>query len=69
MDRGSCREVIAPGITGFLVNSVAEAIATLQQVTSIDDAACSARVRDQFSIATMVEGYERVYAEIFARES
>jgi glycosyltransferase involved in cell wall biosynthesis len=68
MDRGSCREVIAPGITGFLVNSVAEATAVLQEVTSIDENDCSARVKEKFSIATMVEGYERVYDGIFARE-
>jgi glycosyltransferase involved in cell wall biosynthesis len=68
MDRGSCREVIAPGITGFLVNSVAEATAVLQEVTSIDENYCSARVKEKFSIATMVEGYERVYDGIFARE-
>jgi hypothetical protein len=60
--------VIAPGITGFLVNSVAEATAVLQEVTSIDENDCSARVKEKFSIATMVEGYERVYDGIFARE-
>src|SRR6201992_3951301 len=68
MDRGSCREVIAHGITGFLVNSVAEATAALQQITTIDENDCSRRVRERFSIATMVEGYERVYDDIFARD-
>ena len=68
MDRGSCREVIAHGVTGFLVNSVAEATAALQLITTIDENDCSRRVREKFSIATMVEGYERVYDNIFARE-
>jgi glycosyltransferase involved in cell wall biosynthesis len=66
MDLGSCREVIAHGATGFLVASVDEAIAALERVPAIKDADCSARVRDKFSIATMVEAYERVYAQIFS---
>jgi glycosyltransferase involved in cell wall biosynthesis len=67
MDRGSCREVIEASITGFLVNNVAEAVAALQQIATIDESACSARVRDKFSVATMVDNYERVYARIFAQ--
>jgi hypothetical protein len=46
---------------------VAEAVAALQQIATIDEGACSARVRNKFSVATMVENYERVYARIFAR--
>jgi glycosyltransferase involved in cell wall biosynthesis len=67
MDRGSCREVIEASVTGFLVNNVAEAVAALQQIATIDESACSARVRDKFSVATMVDNYERVYASIFAQ--
>jgi glycosyltransferase involved in cell wall biosynthesis len=66
MDLGSCREVIADGVTGFLVAGGDEAVAALAQVPAIKDADCSARVRDKFSIATMVEAYEQVYAQIFA---
>jgi glycosyltransferase involved in cell wall biosynthesis len=66
MDLGSCREVIAHGATGFLVASVDQAIAALEQVPAIKDTDSSARVRDKFSIATMVEAYERVYAQIFS---
>jgi glycosyltransferase involved in cell wall biosynthesis len=66
MDRGSCREVIEASVTGFLVNNVAEAVAALQQISTIDEGACSARVRNKFSVATMVENYERVYARLFA---
>jgi glycosyltransferase involved in cell wall biosynthesis len=65
MDLGSCREVIAHGVTGFLVAGVAEAVTALQQVSKLEEHACSSRVKEKFSIATMVEGYERVYAQIF----
>jgi glycosyltransferase involved in cell wall biosynthesis len=66
MDLGSCREVIEHRVTGYLVTGVVEAVKALQQVHTIDEEACSSRVRNRFSIATMVEGYEQVYARIFA---
>jgi glycosyltransferase involved in cell wall biosynthesis len=68
MDLGSCREVIEQGVTGFLVNDVAEAVKALDGVPSIQDSACRKRVEERFSIATMVAAYERVYASIFERE-
>jgi glycosyltransferase involved in cell wall biosynthesis len=65
MDLGSCREVIEHGVTGFLVNDVAEAVRALDGVACIKESACRKRVEERFSIATMVEAYERVYAKIF----
>src|SRR5450432_1246360 len=69
MDLGSCREVIEQGVTGFLVNDVAQAVKALDGVPSIQDSACRSRVEEQFSIATMVAAYERVYAGIFELEA
>jgi glycosyltransferase involved in cell wall biosynthesis len=68
MDLGSCREVIEEGVTGFLVNDVAGAVRALDAVASVKDSACRKRVEERFSIATMVEAYERVYAKIFEFE-
>jgi glycosyltransferase involved in cell wall biosynthesis len=69
MDLGSCREVIADGKTGFLVASPGEAVEALERVHEIDRAACRKRVQQCFSIETMVQAYERVYAEIFRLEA
>ncbi len=66
MDLGSCREVIEQSVTGFLVNDVAEAVKALDDVPSIQDEACRQRVQERFSLVTMVEAYENVYARIFA---
>ena len=68
MDLGSCREVIEDGKTGFLVANVNEAVAALGRVSEIDRNACRRRVQQCFSIETMVEAYERVYATIFDLE-
>src|SRR5271168_2385634 len=68
MDLGSCCEVIEQSVTGFLVNDVAGAVKALDGVPSIQDAACRQRVQERFSLVTMVEAYEKVYARIFELE-
>lgn len=67
-DLGSCREVIEHQQTGFLVSTVNEAVQTLKRVGDIDRLACRARVQERFSVLTMVEAYERVYARVFELE-
>jgi glycosyltransferase involved in cell wall biosynthesis len=68
MDLGSCREVVQDGQTGFLVNSVDEAVRALGRISEIDRSACRERVLQCFSIETMVQGYEQVYSTIFDLE-
>lgn len=68
MDLGSCREVVRDGVTGFLAGSVAEAVRYLERVPEIDRRACRRRVEQCFSVDTMVEQYERVYATVLDRE-
>ena len=65
MDAGSCREVIADGVTGCLVNDVSETVAALDRLSEIDRRNCRERVETHFSIETMVSGYDRVYASLF----
>jgi glycosyltransferase involved in cell wall biosynthesis len=69
MDLGSCREVIEDGRTGFLVDSVDRAAQALERLSEIDRCVCRQRVQRCFSIPTMVEAYERVYAAIFELEA
>ncbi|MDR3700527.1 MAG: glycosyltransferase family 4 protein [Candidatus Sulfopaludibacter sp.] len=68
MDLGSCREVIGDGQTGFLVHNAGDAVSALSRLGGIDRNACRRRVQERFSIATMVEAYERVYQTIFELE-
>jgi glycosyltransferase involved in cell wall biosynthesis len=69
MDLGSCREVIKDRQTGFLVDSITEAVRAVGRISEIDRPACRRRVRQHFSIETMVEGYERVYSMMFDLEA
>ena len=69
MDLGSCREVIADGQTGYLVNNVDEAVEAVGKLDLIDRRKCLERVQENFTIDCMVAGYEKVYEEIFRREA
>lgn len=64
MDRGSCREVIAHGETGYLVNDEQEAVKYLRQLPAIDGRRCRARVQQYFSVESMVESYEKAYRTV-----
>ncbi|MHC4314296.1 MAG: glycosyltransferase family 4 protein, partial [Planctomycetota bacterium] len=54
MDLGSCREVIEDKVTGFLVNSVDEAVAAVAKIDTIDRKNCLKRVEENFTIDCMV---------------
>lgn len=68
MDLGSCREVIGDGVTGFLVGNAGDAARSLDRVPLIDRLRCRQRVERYFSVATMVEQYERVYSSVLEAE-
>jgi glycosyltransferase involved in cell wall biosynthesis len=69
MDLGSCREVITDKQTGYLVNSVDEAVEAIGKIDKIDRKKCRQHVEENFTIDKMVCGYEKVYEEIFRREA
>ena len=69
MDLGSCREVIADGQTGYLVNNVDEAVEAVDKIGRLDRKKCRQRVEENFTIDRMVSNYEKVYEEIFRREA
>jgi glycosyltransferase involved in cell wall biosynthesis len=69
MDLGSCREVIADGETGYLVNNADEGAEAVGKIDRIDRKKCLERVQENFTIECMVSKYEKVYEEIFRREA
>jgi glycosyltransferase involved in cell wall biosynthesis len=69
MDLGSCREVLADGRTGFLVNDVDAAVKAVEKIPEISRQACRQRVEEKFSLDVMVENYEKVYHQIFQLEA
>jgi glycosyltransferase involved in cell wall biosynthesis len=59
--RGSMRELIEDGTTGFLVNDVAAATAAVAKTASLDRPAIREQAVARFSVARMVEAYLDAY--------
>jgi glycosyltransferase involved in cell wall biosynthesis len=67
-DRGSAREVVKDGETGFIVdfNDIEAMVGAMKKIQNIDRSRCRKYVKDNFSIEKMVDGYERVYQRIIS---
>ncbi|HEY2241626.1 MAG TPA: glycosyltransferase family 4 protein [Streptosporangiaceae bacterium] len=67
LNRGSVPEVVADGVTGFILDDPAAMPAAIRKAADLDPAACRRHVEQYFDVAVMAEGYERVYAKAAAR--
>jgi glycosyltransferase involved in cell wall biosynthesis len=63
-DLGSVREVVADGVTGYVVDTVDQAVTAVDRISSINRQACRERVQEKFSVDAMVEGYLGAYRSI-----
>jgi glycosyltransferase involved in cell wall biosynthesis len=61
---GSMPELIDDGVTGFLVDSVEEAVAAIGRAGEIDRSACRRAAVERFSIDRMADRYLALYREI-----
>ncbi len=63
-NRGSMPELIDPGVTGFLVDSMDEAVAAIDRIGEIDRAACRSAVSKRFTVDRMADRYLDLYRSI-----
>jgi glycosyltransferase involved in cell wall biosynthesis len=63
---GSVPEVVADGVTGFVVSSVEEMAAAVARLGELDPHLMRARVKERFSAEAMVAGYEHIYQQVLA---
>jgi glycosyltransferase involved in cell wall biosynthesis len=63
-NRGSMPELIDDGVTGFLVDSLDEAVDAIGRIDEIDRSACRAAVSARFTIDLMADSYLRLYRSI-----
>jgi glycosyltransferase involved in cell wall biosynthesis len=63
-NRGSMPELIADGVTGFLVDTVDQAIAAVDRLGEIDRRQCRAAVAARFSVERMADAYIALYRKI-----
>jgi glycosyltransferase involved in cell wall biosynthesis len=67
-DKGSVREILVDGETGFIVKGVRDAIDKVGKVDSIRRQRCRSRA-ERFDVDRMVDGYISVYDTIMEREA
>jgi glycosyltransferase involved in cell wall biosynthesis len=58
---GSVSEVITHGVTGFIVDTIDEAVNAVQQAAVLDRAACRAEFMKRFSAPKMAQQYVKLY--------
>jgi glycosyltransferase involved in cell wall biosynthesis len=63
-NRGSMPEIIEHGVTGFLVESIEEAVDAIGRIPQIDRSACRAAVAARFSVERMADRYLALYRRI-----
>jgi glycosyltransferase involved in cell wall biosynthesis len=62
--RGALPEVVADGVTGFVVESTEDLIAAVDRVRGIHPQDCRARAEKYFQGARMCEQYEQLYNKV-----
>lgn len=62
--RGSYPEIIKPGINGYLVNNIEEAVSAVKKIDQLKRIDCRKFVEDNFTIEKMTSGYEELYYKI-----
>jgi len=65
-NRGSMPEIIANGITGFLVNNLDEMVKAVIKVKQLDRYHCRKLIEERFSVDRMVQDYIEVYEKIIS---
>jgi glycosyltransferase involved in cell wall biosynthesis len=58
---GSVPEIITNGVSGFIVESMDEAIRAVQQARTLDRAVCRAEFISRFSAPKMAQHYVKLY--------
>jgi glycosyltransferase involved in cell wall biosynthesis len=65
--RGSVPEIVEPGVTGFIVDSVDEAVAAIPLARRLDRSIIRRRFEERFSVERMAHDYLDLYAEVQRR--
>jgi glycosyltransferase involved in cell wall biosynthesis len=62
--KGALLEVVKEGVSGFLVDGVAQAVDALQSISEISSVTCVHHARENFSAVKMAETYSELYARL-----
>ncbi|MCW3113029.1 MAG: glycosyl transferase group 1 [Segetibacter sp.] len=68
-NRGSMKELIVDGKTGFLVNTIEEAILAVEKIASIKRCECRAHAMEKFSSEVMALNYLKLYEQVVRKSN
>jgi glycosyltransferase involved in cell wall biosynthesis len=68
-DNGAVREVVDPGVTGYVVQSVGEAVCRIGGVLALDRGQVRRRFEERFTAARMTRDYVSLYASLLERRA
>lgn len=66
--RGSMREIIDDGVTGYLVDNSAAAVIAVGHIQHLDRGTCRSVARRRFSAARMIDAYLCLYGELLGHD-
>lgn len=66
-DRGSVREIIKDGETGFIVKDMNGMVRAIKKIDQIDRKKCRRWVEQNFTVEKMVDRYEKIFEKILRR--
>lgn len=66
---GSVPEVVDIGVTGFIVNSIDEAVKAVENLSFIDREKCRKKFEERFSATRMANDYLNIYASMLNRST
>jgi glycosyltransferase involved in cell wall biosynthesis len=65
--RGSMPELIEHGVSGFLVDTLDEAVDAIGRIGEIDRASCRAAVKARFTVDRMADRYLSLYRSLLGK--
>jgi len=66
--RGAAPEVVADGISGFLVQDVQEMVQSVARLGELDRQQVRAYAKRNFSVQTMAKNYLKIYRQVIASD-
>ena len=64
--RGSVPEIVTDGVSGFIVDTVEEAVATVRRAVTLDRAEIRVEFERSFTAERMAHGYLKIYQDLAA---
>ncbi len=64
LDRGSVPEIMVDGVSGFIVQSVDEAVAAVDRVSSLDRRSVRRYFEERFTVSRMADDYLAIYRSL-----